>query len=266
MKYTYTTLLATVALTITVPTLTAVGQSSGLPDDLQTAFLLPNKVRSEPLKLDMVTWSSRNRTVEVERHRRSTEESPWTMTSQTLSTAFEISWVSARVTSEIGVLYVSGTYETGMSTIEKWQFIYGLDPIPSVNRSVLYQGTSVGIIASMALDLSGQKLFFVTYNPAKVYRISTQGLSSPNLIADATTIEELGTSPIWSMQRRIHAAEGPKYLLVDDRHNPGQDVPSNDWVITLNDPDSDGVIESHSVFTVAQWDAASLDHWSNWSD
>lgn len=239
-------------------------QEHGLPSVLHITLIRPDTVRQESLKVDKMKWSSFHRTVTVERCRRPTPASEWGSTTQTMSASFDIAWVAVRVTEEIDALYVAGTYETDLNTIEKWMFTYGSEPLPRVRRSVLYQGSDLGNIASLALSPSGQFLFFVTYNPAKVYRIPNTELSTPTLVADEHTIQELGTGPIWTLRRRIHVTEGPKYMLADDRYGPTRDLPSNAWVITLNDPDDDGAVDSHSVFTVAEWNEAGMDNYVHW--
>jgi len=92
-------------------------------------------------------------------------------------------------------MYVAGTYDTGISTIEKWVFVYGLSSVPAVQKSVLYQGQSIGYVASMTEAPSGQFLFVVTDSPTKVYRVSTTGLTPPAMVYDQATISQLRVRP-----------------------------------------------------------------------
>ncbi len=241
------------------------------PPALPQALYMPPSggrvVVDTPLAKCHYDFDSEKREIEIQRRERANPGAAWSSTKQELTTSYDIAWVVGRADaqSRLDVLYVAGTYDTGTTTIEKFRFDYGLTAVPKVTRAVLYQGTTLGIFSCVELNGAGTQLFAVTHGSTpKVYRVSTTGVSAPTVVASPATIPELGTAAVWTIKRRVHVSEGPKYLLTDDRLHALNDMPTNDYVIALNDPDDDGVIDSHLAYTASDWDGAGMDEFTNW--
>ena len=248
--------------------ITDVVNGQGLPRELCRAVqpeAVPGKTDT---KVNKVGWVSSRRAVTIERLDRPHASAPWNKSKQVLSTSFDVACTVAELDddNEIAALYVAGTYATGLTTVEKWTFLYGLNHLPNVNKIILYQGNDVGPITSMALGASDQYLFFVTHNPAKVCRLSTAGLSTITVVADSAAVPALADPGPWRLTRRVHRTEGPKYVLVDVLVTNHRKVQRNEWVLTVNDANDDGTPESVSTFTVAEWNAATMDGASKWVD
>jgi len=243
-------------------------EGRGLPRALCRAVQPEPVGEKTATKVNKIGWYSSRRTVTVERLTRPDPADSWNRSEQVISTSFDVACATAVVgtNNEIECLYVAGTYETGLTTVEKWTFVYGLSELPAVQKSVLYQGDSFGPITSMELGASNAYLFFVTHEPAMACRLSTAGLSAPTVIADSTTVPALSDAGPWRLTRRVHVSEGPKYLLVDALLTNRRDVQRNDWVLTVNDSNDDGTPESVSTYTVAEWNAAGMDGHAKWID
>ena len=145
----------------------------------------------------------------------------------------------------LNTLSVAGTYEaTGLSTIEKWVVTYGSGlTATSVQRVVLFQGSNLGFIRSIAVDHDMQRMFILTHN-SEVYRLASLAgaLASPVRVYDAVSLPALVDAN--GLTYGDHASGGPKWIV---------SATGASHAILLNDPDDDGVIDSTTNLTSTQW-------------
>ena len=215
------------------------------------------------LKKTCFDWDSAEREIYVSRLERPNDQTTsWNTTVQTLTTSFDISsaYGVCNSDSDLDSLYVAGAYPNGTSTIEEWKFTYtppmgGLDPLPKVSRSVLYQGTDVGIIADAVVNDDQSLLVFLTTGKS-IYSLALPGgplgLSAPQLLYSPSTLPDLAEAR-YGLEFMRHVAEGSKYTI--RAYNPLLGLGSDtDKVIVLLDANNDNQIEGYEIVTLAQWD------------
>lgn len=246
-----------------------------MPDPLyKIVSLVPTTVVKTATSCTFIDWSSRGRFVKVYRKVRLSSDVPWSgMKIQRIETSFDISQAVGLCDGEgrLGEMFVCGTYETGIATIEKWFFSYrereGRKPAePDVFKTVVYQGTGIGSIAAIEPDPSGRFVFALGYESGTLWRIQ-RSLEDPlEVVADPTTLAALTTMK--SMHRAVHSVEGVKYRLFE--------TPRREWrpwgddddpiVVVLHDPDDDGVIDASEAIDRATYEARGYDRWDTWAD
>ncbi len=213
------------------------------------------------------------------------------------SATFAITAVTSR--SGGNAVYVAGVTQNGTDVIELWNFPtrsggFGIrqtsgpvlslgTPMPpytaeqylqggsfavpssthnSARRTPFYSGTSMGHIRDMAVDPEGRFLVILAYPTGSIYRLDLSSTTSvPTLLYAASTIPHLANAKTVAVLH--HASQGRKYILTEQ---VGCVIPLNQQYTLLADSNNDGVFESWSTITAAQWDAAGYGTDSNWVD
>ncbi len=224
---------------------------------------------SNDVRITMFDWDSKRREFHVYRRHRADAQSPWSpLEKQVVSTSFDIADAVPLCNEDLDIrrAYVAGTYDNGTSTIERWDFVEttggtggfggGSHPQITVNRTVIFQGTELDIIAAIAVDPNEEsQLLVLTYATGKLMRLPLSGVSSPILVFDSTTVPELANAR--SIGCRQHVTLGPTYYLNSIpgwRRSMYKNEPHPD-VIVAWDTNADHVPDSQEVLSWTQYKA-----------
>jgi hypothetical protein len=185
---------------------------------------------------------------------------PWSFQLQTLSHSFTATDVrtSCNTTSnEIQDVFIAGTYSTGQSTLEKWHFTYPAQsvaytplaqrPLPTVRRTVVFLGTSLGHIASLAVDREGRFVILLTLESHAIYKIGVTLNSVPQLLFDSTTVPDLASA--LSVICTHHITEGRQYHIVPEYMHGS---PVDGTTLIMRDPENDGTFVAPVSYTEVQ--------------
>jgi len=243
-----------------------------MPDELyKVQDFSPRTVVRGELKRSWIDWNSKMREVRIRRSERPGTSDPWPRpTTQTITTSFDISDVVAfcDAAQNVGTLWVAGTYETGLATIEKWTATAGgpggagAGAVTFV-KTTIFQGDEMGSIASIAPDPQGRFVLVLGYESRSVYKLTIGLGGPPQVVHDVASIPELALAK--SMVRSDHPVEGPNLLYEEPKRSwhvwtYGEDPTT----ILLGDEDDNGTIDSIEVLDRAAFEAAGYHLWSTW--
>lgn len=235
--------------------------------------------------------------IEVLRHQRGSPNSAWISAKKKLTTAGSICAVTYRQGGND--LFVGLFKANGETAIERWQFaprvgtyVYGIGTtvppqgiaqpdyfsiasltvagdvpfseaaasvIPEPRRTVIFEGSSIGIVRDLVVEPEGRFLLVLTYGAAPViYRLSltdpqavpVQALSSVEFPA----ISEAEDICLW-----FHVTEGRKYVIREVK--PFSQSPE---LALLPDANIDGVLESAVIMSHDMFHQAGYGVGSQW--
>lgn len=252
----------------------------GIPTGVMNSLVKPNsgsyKVSLSETKANVLHWVAKTKNVWINRSERETPTATWHKQKQELSASFFVIDARSRGDEDI---YVAGLYESGDATIERWKLVHPpsisplgayipLDrrPMPTVRRSVVFFGTSLGIIRSLEVDPQNRFVLALTQEPRRLYSISVP-TSPPSFglvqqLHDTTSLPQL--SGIHTIVFAKHITEGRKYLLLQQTRWAGLDsAPS--YTVFLNDANEDGVFDSPVVLDTLSWKALGYHDLASWS-
>lgn len=209
-----------------------------------------------------------------------------------------VSFQTTAVASTAGgsVLFVAGIRDDGVSLVERWAYSprsggYGIQvtsgtpqsigtPMPPYSaqevlngtafskpnpqhaharRSVVFRGTSVGHIRSLAADPEGRFLLVLSYPTGTIYQISLLGNSPPTAVFTPSGVPHLAEARTIEILHDV--ANGRSCLLTELK---GCVYPPNHRRTLLRDPNNDGIFDVAVTLTGAEWVAAGLDEDSAW--
>ncbi|MCK6445944.1 MAG: hypothetical protein L6Q99_06075 [Planctomycetes bacterium] len=224
------------------------------------------KIKSAENLRVFVDIDTLNQELTVRRQSRLSSSSEWTVSSHTESASFHVVDASAGCQAEI--LYVTGVYPDGSSTIERWTYTYppivypigggtGIQHAPKVRRRVLFQGIDYGHIRTLEADPEQRFLFFLTAESSTLMRME---LPSGDVGGAAITPASIpAMSQMKSIGVRQFTTLGRVYVLrADDRRSDMFDY-SNTTLIVLPDANNDGQFDAPYTTTMDDWNAADMD-------
>lgn len=262
----------TLAIPVTPATL-----QSGITQDLVQGNNGTSLAFKSDVKSCTIWWSARGMYTRIKRNERETPSSTWYSQTQELSASFHIIDSRTRHDQE---LYVAGLYTTGESTIEQWTFTHppkysaagAYIPIsqrrlPTVRRSVLYRGTSLGAIRSLEPDPQGRFLMILSHSPRALYKMSLQSPFPTETLHTTASLPAL--SSIVTVHYAVHLVEGIKFVLTKKlrwQHSADGPFDTNQFVVFLNDPNDDGIFDAPITVDTISWvNYKSMSNWLLWA-
>lgn len=217
-----------------------------------------------PTKSSGFHFDAHAKCVTIKRLERVTEQDPWSFQRQVLSVTYEP--VDVRCTKsksgEIKKLYVCGVDGPGSAIIEKWGFRYpavppsGFVPLeqrpaPFVQRTIIFQGPSIGIIANIDVDPEERFLHLFTYPNRFLHRLKLgQSTFQPPIILSPANFAPL--DGVRSLKIVEHITEGRQiHMCVDYLWDHDRDLEAD--MVILHDSNNDGEFDSPEVITGAEW-------------
>jgi hypothetical protein len=239
-----------------------------------------NRAVGADLKRCVFDWDSLQMQVTLHRKERQTSVDTWSVQDQELSTSFFITDVCARVnpqTDEVSAIFVAGVSEAGVAVLERWRFNYPAPggsyvplsqrSLPTVSRSVLFSGTSLGHIQSVAADPSGRFVLVLTWESHTIHQISTPIGAPPGapqavvLSSSVTQLTAMGTLYCRhhiTLGRQYHVVRGMRWQAVSNA--PGEVVG-----VVLPDANDDAVLETPFVVDTAAWELNGFNDADSWT-
>jgi hypothetical protein len=214
------------------------------------------KVRQFERKLTLSRFESHPKGGPTSRQEQTFDHSFW---------ATDVQAERSAVSGEIVSLVVAGLHDDGSATLERWKFTYHettgtylpleARPLPTTERTVLFAGTTLGTIASVAIDREGRFLVVHTFESHVLWKIP---LVAPFTPVALFTPE---TTPVLAEMGNVictdHVTEGRQYSLTAG-HRFGARGES-DVTLIVRDPDNDGVFEAPVACSWAQFKALRYD-------
>jgi len=236
-----------------------------VPTELVRPAMSGGKVVGNDLRRVWIRWYGQKREVIVRRSVRASTGDPWPPTQdQKLTCSFDITALVGRCgDGKLKAIYVAGTYDSGLSTVEAWVF-GDSGGTGSVQRYPLYQGNSLGFISDITADDQRRHVYAVTYGQPAIYRFAATpgGLTAnPSPLYDTTSIPALSGAK--TLAFLLHATEGAK-VVIGDQWPEQTWAPPDPKTVVLEDSENDGTIDDVVVLTDAEWEARGYDSPAAW--
>lgn len=230
-------------------------------------------VFNQELRTNEIYFDGATKQVRIKRSERENAQSTeWSLQIQELTASYFLSSISSRYDQE---LYVSGSYNSNQSTIERWTLEHSPDhdaqgawiPLeqrrpPRVRRDVLYSGNDYGHIHSVQIEPEGRFLLFIAFPSGMVYRMH---LPSKVITPLFDTNAALPGKSIVEIALAQHVTEGRKYLfLTKEASLEIVKQPTSESIIMLNDPSGTGALSAPFVVDYAAWNVGGYNNDANW--